>query len=679
MANTRYSRVLIAIIIAGLVAALFINYQRYLTEKNTYNVEMVMDYEDITELAQTEGYDAAALLDMYKDAGITSLAIYERTLEKLNKSGKMTSVSGADILHGYRAGTLNDPYWIDLIAQNKVMGDKVYVMGQNNDVFLEVKEDLILRLGKERVKQLRTGDRPVLEVKANYEKVLKWNLGLPTDEMRDAAAHGFYVVARPSNYTKVDEQDIKAVFKRINSVDNVSTIMFVGQETLGWPNLLMMTADLMKDKKLTLGLIEHPLQLQFVKQEGLTELAALNQYRAARVYVIPKDEQPKLKLDEAVHRWAITDEERNIRINFLRNFDKPAPGKQLIETNLEYVAKVKEQVEQRGFTIGKAAYFGVYFPNPWLLAVIIAGATAAGVLYLSLLVPIKPRWQYMLTAILSMLLIIPVVKGGGTTVRQATALVSAVVFPVLSMSYLLDRWKIADFNGKSFINMIVYAVYSLTFAVCLSLIGGLYVGAVLSDVRFFLEMDIFRGVKLTFVAPLILITLIYLTRFNLFESNDSRGLWQQVKKMLDYPVYIKTLIAFAAAAVVGLIFVGRSGHTAGVPVPAIELKMRAFLEKVMYARPREKEFMIGHPAFFLAVMALNNNWPRILHFILVVAATIGQGSLVETFAHMRTPVIMSVVRAADGLILGIPFGILAIVGVQVLVSLTHLLGRRSAE
>lgn len=74
----------------------------------------------------------------------------------------------------------------------------------------------------------------------------------------------------------------------------------------------------------------------------------------------------------------------------------------------------------------------------------------------------------------------------------------------------------------------------------------------------------------------------------------------------------------------------------------------------MFARPREKEFMIGHPAFFLAVMAVYRHWPRAVHLLFVLGATIGQGSLVQTFAHMRTPVFMSFVRAWDGYVCGDP-------------------------
>jgi len=111
---------------------------------------------------------------------------------------------------------------------------------------------------------------------------------------------------------------------------------------------------------------------------------------------------------------------------------------------------------------------------------------------------------------------------------------------------------------------------------------------------------------------------------------------------------------------VAWVFIGRSGHTEGVPVPDIEMKLRLFLERAMYARPREKEFMIGHPAFYLAAYAAYKKLPNMFYLVFVLLATIGQASLVQTFAHMRTPIIMSYIRAFDGLALGIILGIIAI-------------------
>jgi hypothetical protein len=670
-----------------LIAASTIAWQRHTVEERSTRVDLAMDYEDIVELALTEGAPVPELMQRFKEAGITTLTIYETTLEKLQKSGRLTVVSGAELLAGqrtgeYRAGSFR------FASPHLINAQMIYIFAAadqdaGNAVFNEVKEDLVRRLGANRVHQLSgEGNRLVLAVDANYEKALKWNLGLPSHEMAEAARQGFAIIVRPSNYTKVTPGDVNAVFDRVKNFPSVTGMMFVGEEVLGYPDLVPLTAARMKERGLTLGMIEHPLQLQFVKQEGLIPLAGLLNYQAARVYVIPKDEQPKLKAAEAIHRWIVTDQERNIRINLLRKYDKAETYKSVIETNLDYVSGVKKGLLAKSFTIGEAGTFAPYFPAPLLLAAVTLGATAAGVLFLTLLWPIRPLYQYILLAVIGAALIVPILGGSGNLVRQAVALVSAIVFPVLSMTWQVDRWRSKEpyTGGGSLGRILVDGVGSLILVTLLSMIGGIYIAGILGDIRFLLEIEIFRGVKMTFIMPLVLITLIYLTRFNLFEREPLRSpreLWQQLITILDYPVSVKTLLLFGAGALVAWVFIGRSGHTAGVPVPAIELKLRAFLEETMYARPREKEFLIGHPAFLVAMLAFYRNWPRLMHFLLVVAATIAQGSLVETFAHLRTPVFMSLVRGLDGLLVGIILGIIAVVGFQVLHYLTQELERRT--
>lgn len=671
MADFKYNRVLLAMMLIGLIAALMINWQRHMVEENSSRVELVMDYEDIMELAHTEGESAESLFQQFKEAGITTLAVYDTTLEKLHKDGKLTVLAGVDVLEKNKG------------LQKTVSPAKVYIFASPvvtaDDTYTEVKSDLIRRLGAERVREVPDANYRILEVDGNYEKLIKWNLGLSRQEIREAAGKGFFVMLRPTNFTKVEPDDVHSVFERSAGIDNVSGLMFVGDEVLGYPDLLPLTADSMKKRDMTLGLIEHPLQLQFLRQEGLTQLAVLLNYQAARVYVIPKDEQPKLKIDEAIQRWVVTDQERNIRINLLRKYDKAEGNRTVIETNLDYVTGIKEGLLEKGFVLGKASTFPAYFPSPLLLALVILAATAAGVLYLTQVFPFPARYQYILLACLGAVLIFPVFKGSGTLVRQMAALASAILVPALAMTWQLDRWRKRQTNGPVSLGRIVLdGAVSLTLTVLLSLVGGMYVASLLGDVRFLLEMEIFRGVKATFILPLVLITLTYLTRFPLVGPpiRSTRDIWSQTIQFLNYPVQIKTLLAAGVAAVVAWVFIGRSGHTAGVPVPAIELKLRAFLEQTMYARPREKEFLIGHPAFMVAVMAVYQRWPQGLHYVLVLLATIAQGSLVETFAHLRTPVFMSFVRALDGLAVGVVFGALAVIGLWLLQYLSGAMGRR---
>ena len=146
--------------------------------------------------------------------------------------------------------------------------------------------------------------------------------------------------------------------------------------------------------------------------------------------------------------------------------------------------------------------------------------------------------------------------------------------------------------------------------------------------------------------------------------DDTEGVVEQLKRILDMPVKVKTLLVMLVVLVAGVVFVARSGHTSGMPVSQTELRFRAFLEQAFYARPRTKELMIGHPAFMLAAMAALRKWPTMVFFALVLVATIGQGSMVETFAHMRTPVYMSFMRGIGGIVLGAGIGAVAMILVE---------------
>ncbi len=687
MTHFTYNRILVAVIFVGLLAALVIGWQRHLVETGNTRVEIAMDYEEIVELARMTGIAVPETMRLLKEAGLTSIAVNETSLEKLQISGKLAVVPGADLLARQRTGETTKPlFWEE---GGRIDPAKVYIFASDRDpdertLFAEVQSDFVHRLGRDRVHPLTATDgRLAMAVDTDYVKTIKWNIGLPSYQMKDAVDNGFLIVARPSNYSKVKEEDITAVFARLKPyAAHISGIMFTGEEALGYPNHLKLTARLMADNGFTLYMVEHPVQLQFAKTDGMLDIAAALGYRAARVYVISKEEQPKLPLVTAINRWGLSDKERNIRVNLLRKYEKTDPGLSLMETNLRYLSGVKKAVEAKGFTLGRAGVFAPYFPSPWLIALVILGVTAAGVLFLTLIWPFPARYQYGLLIAIALALALPVLAGGGTLARQATALASAILFPVLAVTWQLDRWRRREpYRGSSLGRILHDGLGGLVITTALSLAGGIYLGAVLADIRFFLEIEIFRGVKVSLVLPLLLITVIYVVRYNPLGDqhiDSPEAVVRQLRRVLDYPVYVKTLLLFAAGAFAAYIFIGRSGHTAGVPVPAAEIKLRAFLEQAMYARPREKEFLVGHPAFLLAVFALHRHWPRLIHYILIVTATLGQSSLIETFAHMRTPILMSFVRGLDGLLVGAPLGVLAVVAVQLLHYLSFLLGRRTA-
>lgn len=682
-----YNRILLLVIAVGLIAALSIAGQRHAVEISNSQIDMAMDFESAFNLAEREGLELEDVLRQLKDAGITSLAIYDTTFEKLTRQGKVIAISGSELLTNYHTGAMVSLLWREAAENGTIDANKVYIIGRSLKSYQEAKSDLIRRLGAERVRSFALGEIEVLEVKAQYSPFMKLPLGLPTDELELARKAGFKILARPTNFEKCSPDDVHSVFERLEDYP-VSEIVFDGPEILGALNHVDVTAEEMKKHGYTLGLIEHFTQLQFYRQTGMEQLSReLGYNKIARLYAIPKDEQPKLLPEAAVNRWATTDHERNIRINLFRIYDKPSPDMTLLETNLKYIRDTRDKLQAEGYSFGTAGTFENYYPSRFLRVLVIIGVAAACVLYLSLIsrrINVNARFQIFLFVVLAIFTAVPILMGAGGKIRILAAFLSANIFPALAIIWQLDRLRFlrlktrlkssddvvyTDSPELSTVQIIWLAVVALLLTSVMSMVGAAYLSGSLSDVSYFLEFEIFRGIKLTFVLPLVLVTVAFLQRFNVIdEVRKNISAAQQFKEILEMNITVKTLLAAFIVLAAFVVLIARSGHTAGMPVAGAEMKIRAMLEQFFYARPRTKEIFFGHPAFVLAMAAFLKKFPKMICLVLTIAATIGQSSMVETFAHMRTPMFMSFMRGVDGVIPG------AIIG-AILILFLNLVGR----
>ena len=174
-------------------------------------------------------------------------------------------------------------------------------------------------------------------------------------------------------------------------------------------------------------------------------------------------EQKKISVATALHRWALTDEERNIRVNYIRPFLLPVEGKDIMQINLQYVRDIKANVEARGYTIGQAgvfhdlgsdAAFAPYFPAKTMWLPLVLAIVAGVVLYGSLLFNWSSKTELALWAVLAAVGCGLLMLGRGLLTRQLLALAAASVFPVLSMSFMLHIWDKNTTSSNGFFNFV---------------------------------------------------------------------------------------------------------------------------------------------------------------------------------------------------------------------------------
>jgi len=111
-------------------------------------------------------------------------------------------------------------------------------------------------------------------------------------------------------------------------------------------------------------------------------------------------------------------------------------------------------------------------------------------------------------------------------------------------------------------------------------------------------------------------------------------------------------LAIAAAAI---FLVLRTGNDPLIRPSASALGMRDRLEELLIARPRTKEFLLGHPALMLGValaMRGMGGWAALL----LIAGAVGQVSITNTFCHLHSPLWLSLLRVINGCWLGLLIG-----------------------
>ncbi|MCL1848510.1 MAG: DUF5693 family protein, partial [Clostridiales bacterium] len=204
-----------------------------------------------------------------------------------------------------------------------------------------------------------------------------------------------------------------------------------------------------------------------------------------------------------------------------------------------------------------------------------------------------------------------------------------------------------EFNGGRFGSIARVSILFLAISI-FTLAGAMIMSALLASPSYMLKLDSFVGVKIAHLAPLLLIPFVLW----LWEKERIRLLTDTAESSLRVWQLAAGLILLAGLA----IYILRTGNESLGTVSDLEMQIRQYLDRILTVRPRTKEFLIGHPAMMI-LLYFGYRFERLP--ILAIGA-IGQISLINTYAHIHTPLAISLLRSVHGLWIGILLGVIAI-------------------
>ena len=645
--------ILIFFIIVALIVAGIITFNRSRLESNFKQVELVMSLNELRELSYQEGHDEIELLAKIKYSGINSIAIHEDTLENLVFSGKILYFSNREL------NNLN--FFLKSIApfeKYQSSPGEAYIIFKDKNDYLRIKENLQRHLGEDLVRDLGFLSYIGLKVKGSEEKLADLGLGFSEEDIELVRNLGFQVILRLKNFPQINKEDVEFKFKESDKAGKISGMIFEGESVLGYPSEenLIHTAELLKIKEYSFGIIE------FAGQKGIETVAHQVSGLAVRVHSITKEEMDIISKQKATERWIRAAKERKVRIFYIKPFIKS--NSDLIEENLAYITTIKEELKNSGFKTGRASILSTSYQEPKIfILLLILGVISGGLILLKNLFNLKKYQEYSLLLLAILFSLLLLFLNREMFLIKLMALLTALIFPTLAIIYN-ERYFLENNNSKfknaqdfsknnpSFNEMIKKVLSGFFRIILITLSGALLITALLSNNKFMLGIEQFSGIKISYLLPLLLVLAIMWLKVN----KGKLMILENIKK----PILIEHVIIMAFFALFLVIYISRSGNFSFLPVLSIEEKIRIFLEKTLIARPRNKEFLIGYPALLLAI---SMNYLKIKEFKIpiIIIGTIGPVTLINTFCHIHTPFLFSMLRTFNGVWLGLVLGLIVVI------------------
>ena len=631
--NKSIKTLIYSIIAISLVACSFIGFQRINVEKNYKSTQVTIRYNDVLRIMkETNSTLEEVLLDL-KNKGANTLLVRENIVASVSEDDLYT-YKGTDKIRLYEG------YILKFYYQNvpEIKPEKRYIVTENKDVAMQIYDSYTSK-GYE-LSYIENGGTYFIDVDDYGSEITSIGIGFDVDMINRAADIGYTICPQVKAIEEPTTEAIDYIKNQIDSMKNVGAVYFADAKIPAVEDLSMQEFI----KKYGLGFIEFTSN----KQEGFSTLAKQTsnlgkEYNVIRLHAIGDSQIQNFTVPELMERYELALRERNIR-----SFLFKMPTTENIEEDIKYL---NNSIETFNRVIQEYGYTATNIVEPYNLP-IIPGilAVLAGLASIMVTVLLISELGYEKLGygigIIGTIGYAGLIKISPTLASQAMALFGSIIFPSYAM--LKGISEKPKTTKDAVISML--KICGISFGGVLTIIGTL------SRTNFALGIDVFAGVKVATFAPILLIVALLLYIKHRFDFKYYKGI-------LDKKISYGELIIFVALIGVLVIYITRTGNSG--TASTLEREFRQVLDNLLGVRPRTKEFLIAYPI----LLCLLRYGYKEIYIPFVMLAAIGPISLVNTYAHIHTPILISLLRSIYGIALGILIGL-------VFIFILNLLGRK---
>lgn len=586
------------------------------------SVAIVVEYRDVLSLAREAGLEPDAVYRELAERGVVGITAPELT-------GKDLSGGALPLTYGSLA-SLGPTYYAGLSVP---LDRGTLLIDNKSELFRLVEEYLSLRMPKSAKRTM--GNQTLIVLPAPVDELADAGL-LPDfaalDFARGVSAQTLY---RPYPAVGLDGEAVARGIRWLKErYPFIASIVPAGQIVAGYPNLSP-TAEVLKEKGITVA------QAEFVRQIGASQLYSAMVPDLLPLHSLVREEliSRRMSRGQIVERMVRAVHERSIRLILLRPYELYSVGR--YEPFKEDTEAIRDALRSRGYGIG--------WPQPIpLFRANLFSAWALSAVFLLCVFSYLLRYFGRRDE--------GVAREACVVFLVGVFLLGFAAWKISSVSRLLGGFSAAFVAAEATIfalDRYRKPLRGLLAGLGIVVAGGLTIAAFYGTTVAMLRLSPFSGVKLTLLLPPLLVLAYDLKRRVHPES---------LAAIVQRPPLWGELFLLGILMLGALLLTVRSGNVSFVP--GWEVRFRDMLERLLWVRPRTKEFLVGYPCLVLYYAFVRRDWAARYREVLRVGASLAFASAANTFCHFHTLLPLTVVRVVNGWWLGIVVGLLALLALD---------------
>ncbi len=695
---SNFNKLAIVIITLCLVVGLYTGYQRINHESKYKSVEISLDYEEMLRFSESTDKDLEYWLKKFKSLGAVSVSIQEETINTLIKSGyDIKKYIVSELPKSIYTDREFPDALLENIKNNSISVNDSIIKVSEKDMFDYLMEGLSLRYPEEFYSTYisegdyyivlsgivddiyYTMDNKIFDIfgkaisetrRVEDSRLFNIGVGYSKEKIELAKECGLDVILRPFNYTRYPEKLVAAYDFENQKYGLVPRLYItVGKDVIGYPTHTAYLVEYLRKNNAMPVLIEANNQRENLEQGGINGLVENLNYSTVRGFTLWDWLRQRYKvygyegaeeIENSIYR-AVT--ERNIRFVMFKPFYEGTYKYLTNEAEYEKTFNnLAKRLDAHNIKFGKASSINEFSIGNFRLGILCVGVALASVYLFNNVLKIHNIIGIALYILSFGAFFAPFVTKGLS--EKVFALLAAIAFSGIAIYYFMTMIKRIRSNKKelSRSKMIIFSLTVFVITCLISLAGATFIIAILSNVRYMVELEIFRGVKVAQLFPFVIYIIILVLQFinNNNEDNSIKTMIKPIKNILNADIKVYYVLLAGILGAIGYIYIARTGHETNVQPSNIEIIIRNFLENVLIARPRSKEFLFAFPAMLLAIFVANKKIPFVTEAFMLMSV-IGTTSIINTFCHIRTPLYLSIYRTLISMCFGAILGCIAII------------------